>query len=174
MSDDPITLVEYDPEWPQRYRRERENVLGAIGDRVVRIEHVGSTAVPGLAAKPIVDVTATVEDWVTVDRVVEPIESIGYEYVPESAEAEDPWRYFEKRPEDGQAFNLHLRPVGSDHVEKNVLFRDFLRDNPERAREYEQLKREAADAHPDDLQAYSEAKTEFVESVIDDARSEYG
>ena len=169
MSSDLVTVVEYDPRWPERYEREEERLLDAIGGRVERIEHVGSTAVPGLAAKPIVDVTATLADWDQAGECVGPVESLGYEYFPESAERDPEWRYFERRSDDGQAFNLHLRPSRSDHLERNLRLRDYLREHPEAAREYEEIKREAAAEHPDDIEAYSEAKTDFIESVLEAA-----
>lgn len=169
MSSDLVTVVEYDPRWPERYEREEERLLDAIGECVERIEHVGSTAVPGLAAKPIVDITATLADWDEADDCVGPVENLRYDYFPESAERDSEWRYFERRPEDGQAFNLHLRPSGIDHLERNLRLRDYLREHPGAAREYEEIKREAAVEHPDDIEAYSEAKTEFIESVMEAA-----
>ena len=165
-------LVEYDPDWPARYEAEKNHICDAIGRRLDRIEHIGSTAVEGLAAKPIIDITATIDGWDRVDKCIDPLKALGYDYIPESADVKPAWRYFEKRPDDAQAFNLHLRPRDSKEVEKNLLLRDHLRNNPETAYRYENVKRHAAAVHPDDLQAYSEAKTEFIQSTLNAAREE--
>lgn len=172
MNDVQIRLVEYNPEWINQYEAEKDRITAAIGPRIGRIEHIGSTAVEGLAAKPIIDITATIDKWSQVGDCIEPLETLSYNYIPESADVEPAWRYFEKRPDDGQAFNLHLRPKDSQEVEKNLLLRDYLRNHSEVAQQYEEIKRRAAAEYPDDLQAYSEAKTEFIESILDAARRE--
>lgn len=169
MSDTPIELVEYDPGWPDRYEAEEKRLVAVLGRRIERVEHVGSTAVPGLPAEPVVDIAATVEDWDGVDECDTPLRSIRYERVPGTAAADEPRRYYEKRPADGQAFDLRLRPAGSPEFERRVRFRDHLRENSDAAARYERLKRHAAEDHPDDRQAYAAAKTEFVESVLEDA-----
>lgn len=173
MDDTPIRLVGYDPDWPEQYEAEKDRIIDVIGYRIDQIEHIGSTSVQGLAAKPIIDITAAIDQWERVDNCIEPLETLGYDYKPESANVEPAWRYFEKRPDDGQAFNVHLRPKNSQEIRKNLLLRDYLRNNPTAAQRYEEVKRCAATAHPTDLQAYSEAKSEFIESALEAALEEH-
>ncbi len=153
-------IVEYDREWPARFERERGRVAAALGDAVERIEHVGSTAVPGLAAKPVVDLDAvlrSIDDW---ERCVEPLAAAGYEHWRQGDFGD---RRFFRRYEDGvRVAHLSLVGAASPVLREHLALRDLLRGSPELARRYGELKRALAAAHGDDRIAYTEAKTAFV------------
>jgi len=166
----PVIIVDYDAGWPRRYEEERARILGAIGRWLVAIEHIGSTAVPGLGAKPIIDIMPAIGSLADAPQCVEPLRVIGYEYVPEFESVLPERRYFRKgSPEDH--YHLHMVEQTSGFWERHLLFRDTLRARPETAREYERLKRELAARFGSDREGYTDAKTEFIESAIAKARA---
>jgi GrpB-like predicted nucleotidyltransferase (UPF0157 family) len=165
----PVEVVAYDPGWPAQYEEERERIAAALGGNPA-IEHVGGTAVPGLAAKAVVDVMIGVDDIERAGQAVAALIDLGYEYVPEF-EAELPdRRYFRKGTPE--AYHLHMVRVGSDFWTDHLLFRDYLRSHPQAAEEYSRLKRGLAARFRSDRKAYTEAKRPFIEAVTEAARRE--
>lgn len=160
----PIEIAEYDAAWPRRFEEGKARILEAIGDHVVAVEHVGSTAVPGLAAKPIVDVMAGIRSLAEAPACVAPLERLGYQYVPEYEVDIPERRYFRKRPTAGQRYNLHVVETTSDFWLRHLLFRDWLRAHPEDARRYAELKRSIA-AEAADTRSYTDRKTAFIREV---------
>ena len=161
----PVEIVDYDPQWPNQYEKERSNILDAIGHKALAIEHIGSTAVPGLGAKPIIDIMAGVEGSADADECVRLLETIGYDDVTHQPEMQD-WYYCLGKGFHSVGYHLHLVRNGSEHWEKHIVFRDYLRSHPETAREYDHLKRRLASEHGSNRLAYTEAKTSFIESII--------
>jgi GrpB-like predicted nucleotidyltransferase (UPF0157 family) len=160
-----VVLAAYNPAWPALYEAERATLQRATGDLFVVVEHIGSTAVPGLAAKPIIDIAATVCNLDQVNGYLEPLHTLGYLYVPEY-EAEVPERrYFRKGLPGACTCHLHIYPVGHAQWDRHIRFRDYLRAHPATARAYAELKQHLASEHRWDRQAYTEAKTAFVRSV---------
>ena len=171
MTQAPVVIVDYDPAWPVRYAAEGALIRGAIGHIVAAIEHVGSTAVPGLGAKPIVDIIVGLHRLDDAVACVPLLEGIGYQYVPEY-EAEMPFRrYFRKGTVGARTHHLHMVELGSEFWERHLLFRDYLRVHPEEARRYEELKRRLAAEFGTDRDGYTEAKTAFVRSIEAKARA---
>lgn len=168
----PVVIVDYDPEWPAQYAAEADRIREALGDRIVAVEHIGSTAVPELAAKPIIDLMVGLRDLANAGGCVAPLERLGYEYVPQYEESMPERRYFHKGPPRGRTHHLHMVEVGSDFWERHLLFRDILRAHPETARAYGALKRELAGRHGADREAYTDAKTAFIAAAIERAREE--
>jgi GrpB-like predicted nucleotidyltransferase (UPF0157 family) len=164
-----IIIVDYDPQWPILYEEERTKILAVIGDKVVAIEHIGSTAIPDLGAKPIIDIMVGVRNLAKADECIEPLQGIGYEYVPEYEVSIPERRFFRKS--SPAHIHLHMVEWTSDFWERHILFRDFLRTHPETARQYHQLKTELAAKFGSDRDAYTAAKTSFIESVVTKARS---
>lgn len=164
---EPVLVVEYDPEWPHRYEAERARIVTALGGLIAGIEHVGSTAVPGLGGKPVIDMMVGVARFEDGECCVTPLEGLGYEY---RGEAGIPGRlYFRKGlPRTHQ---VHLVEQDGDFWEDVLLFRDFLRTHPETAEKYYSLKKELAVKFPTDREVYAEAKTPFIRAVVDRARS---
>ena len=155
-------LAPYDPAWPARFEEEAAGIRTALGELAVAIEHVGSTSVPGLAAKPIVDIQVSVRSMMPRTAYVEPLRALGYRW------SLDPWsdehEYFST--EDGPAaFHIHVCPPGSEWERRHLAFRDWLRRHPDDAAAYERLKRELAERHPRDILAYVDGKTPFIREI---------
>ena len=159
----PIRFVEYDLGWPALYIREAERIRAVLGDRVVRIEHTGSTSVPGLAAKPIIDITMTVADVTDEPTFVPDLEAAGY--VLRIRESEPDWydhRVF-KGPDTN--VNLHVFSAGCPELERMVGFRDWLRTHADDRELYEATKRDLISREWRYVQNYADAKTEVVELI---------
>jgi len=168
---EPVIIVDYDPEWPNVYAEERQQILDAVGDIVAAIEHVGSTSVPGLGAKPIIDIMVGVHSLADAEKCIEPLSLIGYEYRPELEAFIPERRCFQRGPADAHR-HLHMVEIASDFWKRHLLFRDFLRAHPDVAAEYERLKRALAAQFGRDREGYTDAKTSFIEAVVARARAE--
>ncbi|MEJ7718112.1 MAG: GrpB family protein [Thermoleophilaceae bacterium] len=163
-ADEPVRVVDYDPSWPERFEAERSLLTGAVGPWVVGgIHHVGSTAVPGLPAKPVVDILVEVADLAISRACFEPLARIGYLYAPYRAEE---MHWFCKPHPSRRTHHLHLVPAGSARAREELAFRDLLRGDPATATAYAALKRELAERFEHDREAYTEAKAEFIHATI--------
>jgi GrpB-like predicted nucleotidyltransferase (UPF0157 family) len=165
-----IRLVDYDSKWPILYEEEKASILSLIGDFVVDIQHIGSTAVPGLGAKPIIDIMVAIRRLALVEKCVQPLQTIGYEYLGEYG---IPGRHYFRKPPAAphSTHHVHMVERESDFWERHILFRDFLRVHPEEAQRYHELKKELATKLASDRDAYTDAKTSFIESVVNKARA---
>ena len=167
----PVVILDYNPRWPVLYEEEKNTIIGVIGQKVVEIEHIGSTAVPGLGAKPIIDIMVGVRWLADANECIKPLQSIGYEYVPKYETDMPERRYFQKGPVNAHR-HLHMVEVTSDFWERLLLFRDFLRAHPDVARQYLTLKKELAVKYNTERERYTESKTYFIERIVDRARAE--
>jgi len=161
---EPIVLVAYDSAWPAQFDAERERLRGILG-HATPIEHIGSTSVPGLVAKPILDIVIGVSALPEIEAKIPDLEERGYEYVAKF-EAELPERrYFRKH--DGTRTTVHVHAVvtGGDFWKRHMAFRDHLRAHPAIAQEYAQLKLGLARKHAHDRDAYTDAKSPFIRRV---------
>lgn len=169
-ADEPIQLATPDPSWPAQFEHERAALDEAIGEWVCgRIHHVGSTAVPGLDAKPIIDILAGVHDLDTARACFGPLTDLGYLYAPYLPEE---MHWFCKPHPARRTHHLHLVPVGSQRYRDELAFRDRLRGDPQVAGRYVSLKRELAERHRDDREAYTEAKSAFVQAILGSERAQ--
>jgi len=161
-----IQVVDYDPDWPRLFRREAERIRAVLGKRVVQLEHVGSTSVPGLAAKPIIDILLVVPDSSDEAAYVPDLEAAGYVLVIREPE------WFQHRCFKGPDtnVNLHVHSPGSPEIERYLLFRERLRTHPEDRAHYQRVKRELTERDWTYVQEYADAKTEVVEEIIARAR----
>jgi GrpB-like predicted nucleotidyltransferase (UPF0157 family) len=167
----PIELVPPDPSWPARFEAEAARLREALGPVAVRVEHFGSTAIPGIAAKPFIDIQLIVASFEPFEAYASPLRRLGYVYRPD----DEPAHRFFKRGEHGiRLVQIHVVEEGSWWGRKDLEFRDAIRADPEAARRYEQLKRELAARFPHDVDAYAEAKTEFVRSALRAAKGRSG
>lgn len=168
VPDQPIRLSPYDPSWPVRFEEERAALDDVIGDWVVGdIHHVGSTAVPGLEAKPIVDILAGVRDLDESRACFDPLAQLDYMYAPYLAEE---MHWFCKPHPNRRTHHLHLIPGGSRRYADELAFRDRLREDPQIATEYLALKRSLASRFAGDREAYTDAKSAFVRRVLSQER----
>jgi GrpB-like predicted nucleotidyltransferase (UPF0157 family) len=158
----PILLADYDPAWPELFEREAARIKAALGERALRIEHVGSTSVPGLAAKPIIDIVLVVPDSADEPAYAPPLEAAGYVL----SIREPDW--FEHRVFKGPDtnVNLHVFSAGCAEIERMVGFRDWLRQNDDDRDLYECSKRELALKTWKYVQNYADAKTAVVEEIL--------
>lgn len=167
-----VAIAPYDPAWPELFRREAEHLRGCLPrDLIGRIEHFGSTAVPGLAAKPIVDMLVEVTDLEEARARIAPVlEAQGYDYFWRPTEGDDGppfYAWFIKRDPRTGARTHHIHMVERDfagHWDR-LLFRDYLIEHPDVAREYEALKRRLAACTPHDRVAYTRGKTDLIARV---------
>lgn len=168
-AEEPIRLVPYDAAWPERFSAERDALDRAIGAWVTGgIHHVGSTAVPDLEAKPVIDILVGVASLSASRPCFDPLAKLGYLYAPYRA---DEMHWFCKPHPNRRTHHLHLVPTGSTRFEDELAFRDRLRANPETAAEYAALKRNLARQFAHDREAYTDAKAEFIQGVLGPAGS---
>ena len=171
-----MEIWEYDIAWPLKFEEQKADIMNAIGNKVAGIEHIGSTAVPGLGAKPIIDIMVGLRQLSDAKECIEPLRRIGYEYVPE-LEAEIPERrYFHRGPSNvpEKHYHLHMVEIDGEFWGVQVLFRDYLRTHSDCAREYCELKKDLAAKYRLNREAYTEAKSSFIKSTIAKARNEHG
>jgi GrpB-like predicted nucleotidyltransferase (UPF0157 family) len=163
-----VGIHDYDPEWPRLYEREKERIRAALGHRVIRIEHVGSTSVPGLPAKPLIDVALEVPDSADEAAYVPALEASGY-----NLRIREP-DWFEHRLLKGPDadVNVHVFTAGCEEVDRMLLFRDWLRRNAADRRLYAVTKRELADREWKYMQQYADAKTAVVDEIMARASGE--
>lgn len=162
-----ITLAEYDPSWPELFRREANRICSLLGSKALQIEHVGSTSVPGLCAKPIIDILLVVEDSADEPSDVPALEAAGY-----TLRIREP-DWFEHRLLNGPDtdINLHVFSSGTSEIERMLCFRDWLRSNETDRDKYAQVKRSLAKNKWRHVQHYADAKTSIVQEIMERACS---
>lgn len=164
-----VAIEEYDPAWPVEFERLKVRVLRALGDGAVRVEHVGSTAVPGLAAKPVIDLDVVIRSQDDLPDAIERLATIGYVH---KGDLGVPGRESFRWPAGERRHHLYVVADGSREHRRHLLFRDYLRAHRDKAEKYATLKQELAQRHADDRDAYTRGKSEFVESVLAAAEME--
>jgi GrpB-like predicted nucleotidyltransferase (UPF0157 family) len=159
---DEIVIVDYDPKWPRLFAEEQRDILQAAPESILQVEHIGSTAVPGLAAKPIVDLMARSRTVPLNPQSIHALAGIGYEDLGEHG---IPGRHFFRK---GQPRSFHLHVVADYGVfwNRHLHFRDYLRSHPDAAADYADVKRELATQFGGNREAYTEAKTTFIEEIL--------
>jgi GrpB-like predicted nucleotidyltransferase (UPF0157 family) len=162
----PLDLVEYDESWPARFTYYRDELADVLGPVALRIEHIGSTAVPGLAAKNVVDILVVVEDENDQDSYLAAIESTGL--VLNYRDASVMWSFFRPATPPRNR-HVHVTSKGSSHERVQLLFVDFLRDHSFAAEAYAQVKRRLAVRFADSREGYTRAKTDFIVDMLDRA-----
>jgi len=166
-------IVDYDPRWPVLFRAEGTRVMEATRPYVFAVEHIGSTAVPGLAAKATVDIMLGMCQLSDGPTCVERLVALGFTYFPEFEKEIPERRCFSRRASEEVKYNLHAVEVASAFWERHLLFRDWLRTHPEDAAAYLSLKRSLAAKHRQDREAYTDSKTEFIRAIEQKARTEW-
>ena len=166
-----IEIVPYDPNWPSFFTAERDRIAAALGGLALRIDHNGSTSVPGLAAKPIIDIQISVRGLQPLETFGAPLSSLGYVHVPHPDDSFCP--FFHQPATWPHTHHVHVVESGGVEEKRTLAFRDYLREHPEIAREYENLKRDLASQHTasdfPSREAYANAKTEFITYITERA-----
>jgi GrpB-like predicted nucleotidyltransferase (UPF0157 family) len=174
-----ITIISYDTRWPEAFIAIARPLRAALGELALRIDHIGSTSVPGLAAKDVIDVQVTLKDFSCTSQLVVALGSLGYTLVPDITGdhlpplyqgPETDWekRYF-RPPADQRPTHLHARALGRPNQRYPLLFRDYLRAHPVASAAYAQIKTSLSKLHPEDVDFYYEIKDPLCDIVIDAA-----
>jgi GrpB-like predicted nucleotidyltransferase (UPF0157 family) len=163
---DPVEIVEADPAWAAMGEAAIVEVTAALGRHVVEVQHIGSTAVPGLAAKPVIDLLVGVRSLGDSPAIVEAVTGLGYEYVPELEDELPDRRYFRRFTDGVRSHQVHLvERADAGWWDRHVAFRDWLRTHDDDRDAYAALKRRLAVEHRHDRVAYTDAKSDFVHDV---------
>jgi len=165
-----IRILDYDPEWPRTFEAHAKGIVAALGARALRVEHIGSTSVPGLAAKPIVDILVVVADSADESVYLPPLVAAGYVL----RVREPGWHEHRMFRTPGRDVHVHVYSAGCPEIERNLRFRDRLRCNAEDRLRYERKKRELAARDWADTNDYAAAKTDVIESILAAARAAKG
>jgi GrpB-like predicted nucleotidyltransferase (UPF0157 family) len=166
--DESVILHPYDPAWPARFAREADLLTRAIAPWITGgVHHVGSTAVPGMSAKPVIDIMVGVADLDSSRPCIDVLAGLDYCYAPYRA---DVMHWFCKPGPARRTHHLHLVPTGSERFTDVLAFRDHLRTHPDAAREYERLKHDLAARHRHDRDAYTDGKSATVAAITAEAR----
>jgi GrpB-like predicted nucleotidyltransferase (UPF0157 family) len=170
VDDQPVRIDSYDPRWPVRFEEERRHLEKTLGSSITGgIHHVGSTAVPGLDAKPVIDILVGVDSLESSRVYIEPLAGLGYMYSPYRP---DEMLWFCKPHRAHRTHHLHLVPTDSPRFRAELGFRDYLRAHPEEAKDYASLKRELAAQYGHDREAYTKAKADFIRNVLERAAAD--
>ena len=162
----PVVVEDYNPKWPLLYEEEKEKILSLLGSSALGVEHIGSTSVPGLAAKPIIDIMVRMENLEHARDCIPLIESLGYRYSPEVEEVFTDRVYFWKGTEEVHIAHLALMEKTSPHWPNLIAFRDYLKNHPHEAKRYETLKKKLAEKYVSNPNLYANGKEEFVASIL--------
>jgi GrpB-like predicted nucleotidyltransferase (UPF0157 family) len=166
----PIVLVPHDPKWAAAFQNEAERIQLALGSRLVALHHIGSTAIPGIAAKPVIDMLAVVDRVEALDESPLPLTALGYEALGEFGIPGR--RYFRKGTSNGvRTHQIHAFGRDSFEVQRHLDFRDYLCAHPVAAQRYEALKRDLASKHPGQINDYTDGKSAFIRDIEGRARA---
>jgi len=165
-----VTLIPNSPGWKDGFEKEKRRLQKAPGDLVVGIEHVGSTAIPGVSAKPIVDIAIVVRSIKSPDRLIKLLEGLGYEY---KLDDDVPGRlFFTKGPEKKRTHYIHVVELKGREWKNLILFRDYLLSHKKAVHQYTELKNKLAKSYALDRKSYTSGKDEFIKTIIMEAQNE--
>jgi GrpB-like predicted nucleotidyltransferase (UPF0157 family) len=160
-----VKIEDYDPNWPKEFEVEQQRLLETFGDKILAIEHIGSTSIPGLAAKPIIDMVAAVKSFDDLEEFIDGLQKLGYEYMPERMFNDR--KFFPKGPRESRTHHLNLVLQGNfEQWVKPIAFRDYLRNHSQEREEYAKLKTTLANKHANDRATYTRLKDSFFHSVL--------
>jgi len=159
-----VEVVPHNPKWHDAFEAESKRIAQALGDNIATIHHIGSTAIPTIHAKPIIDFLVEVKDINKVDEQSNSLEKLGYEAMGEFGIPGR--RYFRKNNADGiRTYQIHTFAAGSSEIERHLAFRDYMNTHPEDAQKYSNLKQELAEKYADDYERYMDGKDAFIKEM---------
>ena len=168
--DGKVVIEDYSKKWALEYKQEEIKIRNVLGEKLIQIEHIGSTSIENLGSKPIIDIMCGVKDLNEINEFIASFADIGYEFVWHQEFPER--RFFRKGEHRAGTHHLHIYEFDSDFWKNNIFFRDYLRNNPFVLNEYYQLKIRLAEKYPYDRVSYTNGKTEFINLIINKAREE--
>ncbi len=163
--DTPVTLHTYDPQWSVKFAAEQNLLQRAAGALLTHIEHIGSTAIPGMTAKPTIDILAAIISLTETNQLIAAVASLGYIYEPRYETDLPNRRYFYKGRHSEDEFHLHVVEFGTPFWVRHMAFRDYLRNHPDEANEYAQLKIGLAAKYQTDRDSYTDSKGDFIRRI---------
>lgn len=168
MAKKDLEIIDYNPQWENQFLELESLYLKALGNKILKVEHVGSTSIPGLKSKPIIDIDIVIKDSDILEKVViKEIENLGYEHLGDlGISGREAFKLNEATREIYPKHNLYVCRKGSIGLKNHLLFRDYLIDNPEKVEEYGNLKLELARNFPNDIDTYCSGKTEFITKIL--------
>ena len=159
-----VIVLPYDKKWQSDFEKIKEELIFALGQLIIGIEHVGSTSVVGLSSKPCIDIDIIIKDYDVFDQVVEALFKIGYIYEGDlGIKNREAFTYVEKP--HLQMHHLYVCPIDSKELKRHLVFRDFLRKNPDEVKKYSLIKTEGALLFPNDIDKYIEHKAEYIKEI---------
>ncbi|MGJ5712805.1 GrpB family protein [Staphylococcus auricularis] len=170
-----IELENYNPDWPNMYLSEKEKLQHVLGQDLITIHHIGSTAIPNIKAKPIIDILCVVKNIKDIDRYHSAMQNLGYEGLGENGISSR--RFFLKINKNTQKRTHHVHIFDQSaqaQIERHLDFRDYLRKNPKEARNYEALKEQLAQWYPDNRDKYTDGKATFIKEIEHKAKLYFG
>lgn len=166
-----VSLVEHTSDWVKEFDIEKKLLLNTFKEKILAIEHIGSTAIAGIPAKPIIDINVAIESLDDIDDFISKLQELGYEYIPERKYADR--QFFPKGPSERRTHHLNLVELDSPTAWRNqLLFRDYLRSHKDEREAYAELKRSLANKYADNREEYTERKSNFVLKIIEKALAE--
>ena len=157
-----VIVTPYQSSWPDAFQQEKEQLETIFGDRLLAVHHIGSTSVPGLSAKPILDILPVVDSLDGIEAFDAAMEQIGYEA---KGEFGMPGRRYYRKGGDNRTHHIHLYADGNPEIMRHVVFRDYLRQHPEEVEAYSTIKERLAHQYPEDISAYIAGKDSFVKTM---------
>lgn len=168
-----VEVVPHNPKWRDAFEVESKYIADVLGENCVAIHHIGSTAIPGISAKPIIDILVEVQDITKVDEQNSVMKSLGYEVMGEYG---IPCRRFFRKDskEDVRTHHIHIFEIGSPQIARHLAFRDYMIAHPEDAQKYSELKRDLAEKYPHNIDEYMDGKDSFIKEIDKKAAQLYG
>ncbi|MBR0438368.1 MAG: GrpB family protein [Clostridia bacterium] len=161
-----VAVVKYDSAWTEAFEKIAEEILSVLGSLAVRIEHVGSTSVPGLSAKPVIDMDIVIRDETVLQETISALQDIGYVHEGDlGIKGREAFRY--ERKDHLMKHHLYVCPADSPELRRHIAFRDYLLSHPDAVREYGSIKEEAARLYSDDIDGYIRYKSPFIERIYE-------
>lgn len=159
-----VEVIPHDPKWREAFEVESKPLVDVLGENVVAIHHIGSTAIPNIYAKPIIDLLVEVKDLIKIDQQSAAIKPLDYQVMGEFGIPRR--RFFRKDNREGiRTHHIHIFEVGSAQIKRHLAFRDYLIAHPEEARQYSDLKRKLAQEYPTDIEGYINGKDSFIKEI---------
>lgn len=157
-----LGVVSYNPKWKEMYKEESEKIKNVLSDIVIDIHHIGSTAIPGIKAKPVIDILVEVKDIEGVDQYNYKMRELGYEVMGEYG---IPKRRFFRKGENKRTHHIHIFQVGNEEIGRHINFKEYLIACPDKAREYSKLKEKLVNKYTYDVKNYTNGKSDFIKEI---------